>query len=110
MILTTSRFAELSPSLSYYSDLTMHHVETIRNCADLLRKGIANRITSATTMNAHSSRSHAIFTVWMKVTFTRMLRERDLLNWCLYLLIWKAKIALLIQSLSYFYSLDEGEF
>jgi len=47
--------------------LTMHHVETIRNCADLLRKGIANRITSATTMNAHSSRSHAIFTIWTKV-------------------------------------------
>lgn len=49
------------------SDLTMHHVQTVGHCAELLRKGIANRVTSATTMNAHSSRSHAIFTVWLKI-------------------------------------------
>ncbi|TRY60979.1 hypothetical protein TCAL_05689 [Tigriopus californicus] len=48
-------------------DLTMHHVQTVGHCAELLRKGIANRVTSATTMNAHSSRSHAIFTVWLKI-------------------------------------------
>ena len=48
----------------------MHHVETVAHCAELLRQGIANRITSATTMNAHSSRSHAIFTVWLKVVYT----------------------------------------
>ena len=35
----------------------MHNVETVGHCAELLRMGIANRITSATTMNAHSSRS-----------------------------------------------------
>ena len=34
----------------------MHHVETVGHCAELLKMGIANRITSATTMNAHSSR------------------------------------------------------
>ena len=34
----------------------MHNVETVGHCAELLRMGIANRITSATTMNAHSSR------------------------------------------------------
>eukprot|EP00095_Tigriopus_kingsejongensis_P012568 snap_masked-scaffold257_size234952-processed-gene-1.13 protein:Tk12568 transcript:snap_masked-scaffold257_size234952-processed-gene-1.13-mRNA-1 annotation:"kinesin-like protein kif17" len=45
----------------------MHHVQTVGHCAELLRKGIANRVTSATTMNAHSSRSHAIFTVWLKI-------------------------------------------
>ena len=42
----------------------MHRVDTVSHCADLLRRGIANRITSATTMNAHSSRSHAVFTIW----------------------------------------------
>ena len=35
----------------------------------LLKQGIANRITSATTMNAHSSRSHAIFTVYLQVIY-----------------------------------------
>lgn len=48
----------------------MHNVKTIGHTADLLRTGIANRITSATTMNAHSSRSHAVFTVWVRVTYT----------------------------------------
>ena len=78
----------------------MHNVETVGHCAELLRMGIANRITSATTMNAHSSRfvlnslildqnqfnqdiiftiynsktlfsrSHAIFTVWLKIIHT----------------------------------------
>ncbi len=46
----------------------MNHVETVAHCAQLLRRGIANRITSATTMNAHSSRSHAVFTVYVKIT------------------------------------------
>ena len=48
----------------------MHDVETVGHCAELLRRGIANRITSATTMNVHSSRSHAIFTVWLRVAYT----------------------------------------
>ncbi len=48
----------------------MHYVERVGDCADLLRRGIANRITSATVMNSHSSRSHAIFTVWVKVQYT----------------------------------------
>ena len=38
------------------TDLTMHHVETIGHCAELLKTGISKRITSATYMNAHSSR------------------------------------------------------
>lgn len=51
-------------------DLTMHYVESIGHCAELLSAGIKRRITSATTMNLHSSRSHAIFTVWIKVVYT----------------------------------------
>ena len=45
----------------------MHMVNSIAQVAQLLKQGIANRITSATTMNAHSSRSHAIFTVYLQV-------------------------------------------
>ena len=52
---------------SYFlPDLTMHNVQTIGHCAHLLREGIKCRVTTATRMNAHSSRSHAIFTVWIK--------------------------------------------
>ena len=47
--------------------LTVHMVNSIAQVAQLLKQGIANRITSATTMNAHSSRSHAIFTVYLQV-------------------------------------------
>ena len=42
--------------INFVTGLTMHNVETVGHCAELLRMGIANRITSATTMNAHSSR------------------------------------------------------
>ena len=41
----------------------MHNVQTIGHCATLLREGIKCRVTTATRMNQHSSRSHAIFTV-----------------------------------------------
>ena len=44
----------------------MHNVQTIGHCATLLREGIKCRVTTATRMNQHSSRSHAIFTVWIK--------------------------------------------
>ena len=45
----------------------MHRVTNIAQCAQMLRQGIANRITSATTMNVHSSRSHAVFTLYLQV-------------------------------------------
>ena len=50
--------------------LMVHAVKSIGDCANHLRQGIANRITSATTMNAHSSRSHAIFTIYLRVIYT----------------------------------------
>jgi len=49
--------------------LSVHMVNSIAQVAMLLKQGIANRITSATTMNAHSSRSHAIFTVYLQVIY-----------------------------------------
>ena len=56
----------------------MHRVDTVSHCADLLRRGIANRITSATTMNAHSSRSHAVFTIWYVIFPKQIMKE----NYC----------------------------
>ena len=51
-----------------------HHfstqVNSIAQVAMLLKQGIANRVTSATTMNAHSSRSHAIFTIYLQVIYS----------------------------------------
>lgn len=52
---------------TFFADLTLHQVETVAHCAQLLRMGIANRVTSDTTMNEHSFRSHAIFSIWVKV-------------------------------------------
>ena len=48
----------------------MHMVNSIAQVAMLLKQGIANRVTSATTMNAHSSRSHAIFTIYLQVIYS----------------------------------------
>ncbi len=62
----------------------MHRVDTVSHCADLLRRGIANRITSATTMNAHSSRSHAVFTIWYKFT---KINYKGELSWIFFLKI-----------------------
>ena len=45
-------------------------VNSIAQVAMLLKQGIANRVTSATTMNAHSSRSHAIFTIYLQVIYS----------------------------------------
>ena len=43
--------------------LKTEEVHSKAECTQLLNKGIANRMTSATLMNDASSRSHAIFTV-----------------------------------------------
>ena len=56
----------------------MHMVNSIAQVAMLLKQGIANRITSATTMNAHSSRSHAIFTVYLQVIYNDPLKHQHI--------------------------------
>ena len=50
--------------------LAVHMVNSIAQVAMLLKQGIANRVTSATTMNAHSSRSHAIFSIYLQVIYS----------------------------------------
>ena len=58
----------------------MHMVNNIAQVAMLLKQGIASRITSATTMNAHSSRSHAIFTVYLQVIYNDPLGHQHIRN------------------------------
>lgn len=73
---TPGRKLEIKGNNAEVADLTKHQVKTVEHCADLLRQGLENRITSATTMNEHSSRSHAIFTVWVQaVSFDPASRE-----------------------------------
>lgn len=44
-------------------NLSMHTVQSVKECEDLLILGNKNRIVGATQMNAGSSRSHSIFTI-----------------------------------------------
>ena len=56
-------------ALFFSPGLKLRRVRSIGQCAKLLRLGIANRITSETTMNVHSSRSHSVFTVYLTQTY-----------------------------------------
>jgi len=47
----------------YVEDLTEETVKHPEDCYRVLRKGVANRTVSATSMNQESSRSHGVFTV-----------------------------------------------
>ncbi|EME27355.1 Kinesin-like protein KIF15 [Galdieria sulphuraria] len=47
----------------YVEDLTEEVVKHPEDCYRVLRKGVANRTVSATSMNQESSRSHGVFTV-----------------------------------------------
>ncbi|XP_063701606.1 osmotic avoidance abnormal protein 3 [Culicoides brevitarsis] len=44
-------------------NLSMHTVQNVRECEQLLIQGNKNRMVGATLMNAGSSRSHSIFTI-----------------------------------------------
>ena len=55
---------------THHHHLLLPQVNSIAQVAMLLKQGIANRVTSATTMNAHSSRSHAIFTIYLQVIYS----------------------------------------
>ncbi|KAJ4843238.1 hypothetical protein Tsubulata_039389 [Turnera subulata] len=46
----------------YVENLTEEYVHTIKDVTQLLKKGLSNRRTGATSINAESSRSHSLFT------------------------------------------------
>ena len=51
----------------YVKDLTLHEVKDSASLITLMAKGTGNRQVGATAMNADSSRSHSIFTVWVEM-------------------------------------------
>lgn len=54
----------------YVKDLSLNPVHTASDMIKLMAKGTQNRSVGATLMNADSSRSHSIFTVWVEMAET----------------------------------------
>lgn len=50
----------------YVAGLSMHPVNDVRSCEQLMEQGWKNRSVGATLMNADSSRSHSIFTIYVE--------------------------------------------
>eukprot|EP00041_Stephanoeca_diplocostata_P031444 m.978641 g.978641 ORF g.978641 m.978641 type:complete len:1272 (+) comp23961_c0_seq4:258-4073(+) len=55
----------------YVQGLTLHDAMDSRSMIKLMARGTENRSVGATAMNADSSRSHSIFTVWIEMCETR---------------------------------------
>ncbi|XP_050410130.1 osmotic avoidance abnormal protein 3 isoform X2 [Patella vulgata] len=51
----------------YVNGLSMHPVHNVSECQKVMDKGWRNRATGATLMNADSSRSHSIFTIYLEM-------------------------------------------
>ncbi|KAA0201034.1 Kinesin protein [Fasciolopsis buskii] len=51
----------------YVSGLSMHKVTSVEECNVIMGIGWKNRSTGATLMNADSSRSHSIFTIYLEM-------------------------------------------
>ncbi|KAI1283708.1 Osmotic avoidance abnormal protein 3 [Halotydeus destructor] len=56
----------------YVSGLSMHPVHNVTQCEGIMEQGWKNRAVGATLMNADSSRSHSIFTVYLERIDTDM--------------------------------------
>nr|KAG5694636.1 hypothetical protein BaRGS_014731 [Batillaria attramentaria] len=54
----------------YVSGLSMHPVHNVTECERVMERGWKNRAVGATLMNADSSRSHSIFTIYMEMITT----------------------------------------
>uniref|UniRef100_A0A915L0W3 Kinesin motor domain-containing protein n=1 Tax=Romanomermis culicivorax TaxID=13658 RepID=A0A915L0W3_ROMCU len=51
----------------YVAGLSLHAANNVQECDDLMKRGLKNRATGATLMNADSSRSHSIFTLHLEM-------------------------------------------
>lgn len=58
--------AKEGPNGMYVPDLTIYDVEELEDVLEILNLGAKNRTTFATNMNEHSSRSHAMLSVYIK--------------------------------------------
>ncbi|ESP02412.1 hypothetical protein LOTGIDRAFT_138487 [Lottia gigantea] len=54
----------------YVNGLSMHAVHNVIECQKVMDKGWKNRATGATLMNADSSRSHSIFSIYLEMANT----------------------------------------
>jgi kinesin family protein 5 len=59
----------------YVRDLTIREVSTADELLDVISKGIESRVTSQTTMNKYSSRSHAIVQIIIKQKWIERLKN-----------------------------------
>lgn len=57
---------ESADSGVYVSNLSMHIVSDVKSCEKVMESGWKNRSVGATLMNADSSRSHSIFTIYIE--------------------------------------------
>lgn len=57
---------ESNDSGVYVAGLSMHPVHNVTECESIMEKGWKSRAVGATLMNADSSRSHSIFTVYLE--------------------------------------------
>ncbi|CAH8853803.1 unnamed protein product [Trichobilharzia szidati] len=51
----------------YVAGLSMHKITCVKDCQNIMEIGWKNRSTGATLMNADSSRSHSIFTIYLEM-------------------------------------------
>ncbi|KAH9420523.1 Kinesin-like protein kif17, partial [Dermatophagoides pteronyssinus] len=61
----------------YVGNLSMHIVNDVRSCEMIMENGWKNRSVGATLMNADSSRSHSIFTIYIERMQTIDLESSD---------------------------------
>ena len=54
----------------YVKDLSMQRVGNVEECERMMATGWENRSVGATLMNADSSRSHSIFTIYLEACDT----------------------------------------
>ncbi|CAH8562322.1 unnamed protein product [Heterobilharzia americana] len=51
----------------YVAGLSIHKITCVKDCQNIMETGWKNRSTGATLMNADSSRSHSIFTIYLEM-------------------------------------------
>lgn len=62
----------------YVSNLSMHAVHDVKSCEQIMDQGWRNRSVGATLMNADSSRSHSIFTIYMERMETELTNDNNI--------------------------------
>ena len=58
----------LCPFFLLFQGLSMHPVHNVMDCNHIMERGWKNRSVGSTLMNADSSRSHSIFTIFMEMS------------------------------------------